>query len=157
MSEAPDTIVYWRRRRARPRLPAIGFRLGRGFAGAAGLTELTAVLLIALGFLGPACPALLLSVMVVAVITVNWRNGLLATSNGSELPLLYITAAISLAFVGFGRYSLDAALGLRIGRPGSSGRSWLGRARWTHERARRAPARAVSGATQPLGEVPAVT
>lgn len=71
----------------------LGFRLGRGFAGAAGLTELTAGLLIALGFLGPVGPALLLSVMVVPVITVNWRNGLLATSNGSELPLLYITAA----------------------------------------------------------------
>jgi putative oxidoreductase len=90
----------------------LGFRPGRAFAAAAGLTELTAGLLIALGFLGPVGPALLLSVMVVAVITVHWGNGLLATSNGSELPLLYAAVAISLAFAGFGRYSLDAALGI---------------------------------------------
>ncbi|HJR67263.1 MAG TPA: DoxX family protein [Gemmatimonadaceae bacterium] len=90
----------------------LGFRPGRAFAAAAGLTELTAGLLIALGFLGPVGPALLLSVMVVAVITVHRRNGLLATSNGSELPLLYVVVAVGLAFTGFGRYSLDAALGI---------------------------------------------
>lgn len=90
----------------------LGFRPGRAFAAGAGLTELTAGLLIALGFLGPIGPALLLSVMVVAVITVHYRNGLLATSNGSELPLLYVVVAVGLAFAGFGRYSLDAALGI---------------------------------------------
>ena len=90
----------------------LGFRPGRAFAAAAGLTELTAGLLIALGFLGPLGPALLLSVMVVAVITVHGRNGLLATSNGSELPVLYAVVAVGLAAGGFGRYSLDAALGI---------------------------------------------
>jgi putative oxidoreductase len=90
----------------------LGFRPGRAFAAAAGLTELTAGLLIALGFLGPVGPALLLSVMVVALITVHRRNGLLATSNGSELPLLYVVVAVGLALAGFGRYSLDATLGI---------------------------------------------
>lgn len=90
----------------------LGFRPGRAFAAAAGLTELTAGMLIALGFLGPVGPALLLSVLVVAIITVHWGNGLLATSNGCELPLLYSTVAISLAFAGFGRYALDAGLGI---------------------------------------------
>ena len=90
----------------------LGFRPGRTFAAAAGLTEVTAGLLIALGFLGPVGPALLLSVLVVAVITVHRRNGLLASSNGSELPILYVTVAVSLAFAGVGPYSLDAGLGI---------------------------------------------
>src|SRR5689334_2370841 len=45
---------------------SLGFRPGRAFAAAAGLTELTSGLLIALGLLGPVGPALLLSVMTVA-------------------------------------------------------------------------------------------
>jgi putative oxidoreductase len=90
----------------------LGFRPGRAFAAAAGFTELTAGLLIALGFLGPVGPALLLSVMVVAVFTVHRGKGLLATSNGSELPLLYVVVAVGLALAGFGRYSLDATLGI---------------------------------------------
>lgn len=91
---------------------SLGFRPGRTFAAAAGLTELASGLLIALGFLGPVGPALLLSVMTVALITVHRGNGLLATSNGSEVPLLYSTVAIGLALVGYGPYSLDAVLGL---------------------------------------------
>ena len=91
---------------------SLGFRRGRSVAVVAGLTELTSGCLIVLGLLGPVGPAMILSVMTVAVITVHWGNGLLATSNGSELPLLYGTAAISLALVGYGPHALDAALGL---------------------------------------------
>jgi putative oxidoreductase len=54
----------------------------------------------------------MLAVMVVAAISVHWRNGLFATSNGIELPLLYSIAAIRFALTGPGRYSLDALLGL---------------------------------------------
>ena len=69
-------------------------------------------LLLALGLLGPIGPAAMVSVMVVAALTVHLPHGLFAQNNGFEVPLLYATAAIALALTGFGAYSLDAALGL---------------------------------------------
>jgi putative oxidoreductase len=91
----------------------LGFQRGRAFAAAASLTEITSGLLIALGFLGPVGPALIVSVMLVAALTVHWQNGLFASNNGIEVPLLYATGAIALALVGYGRYSIDALLGLQ--------------------------------------------
>jgi putative oxidoreductase len=97
----------------------LGFRPGRAFAAAAALTEITAGTLIALGFLGPIGPALLLSVMIVAAVSVHWGHGLFATTNGIEVPLLYGTAALMLALTGPGAYSLDGLLGLeRLWTPG---------------------------------------
>ena len=93
-------------------LETLGFRPGRAFAAAASLTEIAGGLLLALGFLGPVGPALIISVMVVAAISVHWRNGLFATANGIEVPLLYAVVALSLALTGPGLFSLDAALGL---------------------------------------------
>ncbi|MDP9202579.1 MAG: DoxX family protein [Gemmatimonadota bacterium] len=90
----------------------LGFQPGRAFAAAASLTEITSGLLVALGFLGPIGPALMISVMIVAAITVHWGHGLLSTSNGIELPLVYAAAAFGLALTGYGLYSLDAWLGI---------------------------------------------
>jgi putative oxidoreductase len=91
----------------------LGFQRGRAFAAAASLTEITSGLLITLGFLGPIGPALVVSVMLVAVFTVHWKNGLFAGDNGIEVPLLYATGAIALALIGYGRYSVDALLGIQ--------------------------------------------
>lgn len=90
----------------------LGFRPGRTFAAAASLTELTSGLLLALGVLGPIGPALMVSVMIVAVGAVHWGNGLFAATNGVEVPLLYSLAAIGFALAGFGPNSLDGVLGL---------------------------------------------
>jgi putative oxidoreductase len=90
----------------------LGFQPGSAFAAAASVTEIASGLLIAFGFLGPIGPALMISVMIVAVITVHWEHGLFAGTNGIEVPLLYAAAAFGLALTGFGQYSLDTWLGI---------------------------------------------
>ncbi|MEA2724591.1 MAG: putative oxidoreductase [Gemmatimonadales bacterium] len=91
---------------------SLGFRPGKAFAAAASLTEIAGGLLLALGFLGPVGPALIISVMIVAAISVHWKHGLFASTNGIELPLLYAAMALTLALTGPGVFSLDAVLGL---------------------------------------------
>jgi putative oxidoreductase len=101
----------------------LGFRQGRAFAAMAALTEIVSGLLIALGLLGPIGPALMLSVMIVAAVTVHLRHGLFAMTNGIEVPLLYATAGVGFATTGFGRYSMDAMLGIAGALPSSF--TWL--------------------------------
>src|SRR3954462_4792819 len=65
----------------------LGFRPGSAFAAAGGVAGSGRGFLVALGFLGPIGPALMISVMIVAAITVHWDHGLFATTNGIEVPL----------------------------------------------------------------------
>jgi putative oxidoreductase len=90
----------------------LGFRPGKLFAVSASVSEVASGILIALGLLGPVGPALLLSVMIVAAVSVHWKGGLFAGTNGIEVPLLYATGAVALAFTGPGQFSLDAVLGI---------------------------------------------
>jgi len=90
----------------------LGFRPGRLFAVGAALGEIVSGLLVAAGLLGPIGPALMVSVMLVAMLSVHWKQGFFAMSNGIEVGLLYATGALALAFTGFGAFSLDALLGL---------------------------------------------
>lgn len=101
----------------------LGFTQGRAFAAMASIVEITSGVLVALGFLGPVGPALMISVMLVAAITVHWKNGLFAAKNGIEIPLLYASAALIFAVTGFGPYSLDALFG--ISDPWSPSITWL--------------------------------
>jgi putative oxidoreductase len=90
----------------------LGFQPGPAFAAAASISEIISGLLVTFGFLGPIGPALMISVMIVAAMTVHWDHGLFAANNGIELPLLYGIAALGLALTGFGQYSLDNWLGI---------------------------------------------
>ena len=90
----------------------IGFRPGVAFALLAGATEVSGGVCFALGLFGPFPSALILAVMVVAVVTVHVGRGFFASNNGVELPLLYITGAVVIAFAGPGVISLDSLLGL---------------------------------------------
>jgi putative oxidoreductase len=90
----------------------LGFQPGPAFAAAASISEIISGLLVTLGFLGPIGPALMISVMIVAAMTVHWEHGLFAANNGIELPLLYGASAFALALTGFGQYSLDGLLGI---------------------------------------------
>jgi putative oxidoreductase len=92
-------------------LETLGFRPGPLFALAAGLGEALGGLLTAAGLFGPLGPALIVMVMLVAIVTVHWANGFFAQANGIELPLLYLTAALAVAFGGPGAYSIDALVG----------------------------------------------
>ena len=76
------------------------------------IREFGSGLLVALGLFGPVGPALMLSVMIVAAVSVHLKNGVFAMSNGIEIALLYGAAAAALALTGPGRYSLDAVFGL---------------------------------------------
>jgi putative oxidoreductase len=93
-------------------LEQLGFKPGKLFAFAAGVAEGAGGLLIALGLLGPVGAALVISAMVVAIVTVHLRNGFFASSNGVELPLLYLLVAAIYGFTSYGALSLDGALGL---------------------------------------------
>ena len=90
----------------------LGFRPGRLFAAVAAVSEIISGLLVALGLFGPIGPALMVSLMIVAAVSVHWKGGLFAMSNGIELPLLYAAGAFALALTGPGRISLDNVLGL---------------------------------------------
>ena len=90
----------------------LGFRPGRLFAAAAGWTEFLGGVLLAVGLGGPIGPAFIVSVMIVALVSVHRGHGLFAATNGIEVPLLYAAGAAALAFTGPGQYSLDALLGV---------------------------------------------
>lgn len=92
----------------------LGFRPGKRFAFAAGLSEFAGGVLVALGLLGPVGPALIVSVMLVAMVTVHIKHPFFASTNGIEVPLLYSVTAVALALSGPGSLSLDSMSGLEF-------------------------------------------
>ena len=62
----------------------LGFRPGRLFAAAAGMTEVLGGVLVAVGVGGPIGPAFMVSVMLVAVVSVHWGHGCSPRPTGSK-------------------------------------------------------------------------
>jgi putative oxidoreductase len=92
----------------------IGFRPGALFALASGACEMVGGILTAIGLLGPVGPGLIVLAMLVAILAVHRPNGFFATNDGIELPLMYLTASLTIAFSGVGTYSVDALLGVDV-------------------------------------------
>ncbi len=92
----------------------LGFRPGRLQALLAGAVETGAGLLLALGFLTPVAAAGLIAVMLVAGVSAHGKNGFFLTKQGYEYTLVLAAAAASIAFIGPGRMSVDAVLGLDL-------------------------------------------
>ncbi|MGH9520707.1 MAG: DoxX family protein, partial [Terriglobales bacterium] len=90
----------------------LGFPKGHRHAFMAGLAEAGGGLLLALGLLTPLGTLAIISVMLVATVTMHLPKGFFAQNGGYEYPLVMATSALALAFTGPGAYSLDWALGI---------------------------------------------
>ena len=88
---------------------SIGLRPGRDNAVAAGATEAGCGVLIALGLATPAAAAGLTAVMLTALRTAIWKDGIKPATG--EFEMLLAAGALALADLGPGPWSLDAALG----------------------------------------------
>jgi putative oxidoreductase len=95
-------------------MEGLGFHPGRRHALMAGLVEASGGILLTLGFLTPLGAALVVSVMLVAALTVHIRNGFFATNGGYEYVLMVGVGALSLSFTGPGKLSVDALLGYSL-------------------------------------------
>jgi putative oxidoreductase len=87
---------------------ARGFKWPVQLAVVAGLSEAGGGTLLALGLLTPLACALIAVVMINAIVSVTLKRGFLL---GSELELVYLVTAVSLAAIGPGRFSIDRAIG----------------------------------------------
>jgi putative oxidoreductase len=94
----------------------VGLRPGRPLAKLAGTSELVGGVLTVAGLADPVGPLAVASTMAVASAT-HRGSGPFNAKGGWELPLTNMAAAAVLAAAGPGRYSLNAALGLRVPRP----------------------------------------
>jgi putative oxidoreductase len=87
---------------------SLGYRPGPFMALIGGTTEVLGGIFLASGFLTPLGAAMVVGVMLNAIVSAKFSQGLW---NGYELDLLYAVAATTLAFTGAGTYSLDSVIG----------------------------------------------
>jgi putative oxidoreductase len=95
-------------------MEALGFHPGKRHATIAGLTEFGGGLMLALGLVTPLGAALVASVMLVAALSAHVKQGFFMTAGGYEYTLVLGVAAVTLAFVGPGAFSVDALVGLPV-------------------------------------------
>ena len=91
---------------------------GTFFAVLSGIIEFFGGLAVGVGVLGRLAAAGLVGDMVIAMVTVTWRNGIVSNAAGSGYDLNVALAALALVIVimGTGRYSLDVALRSQLER-----------------------------------------
>ncbi|OMF44052.1 DoxX family protein [Paenibacillus peoriae] len=91
-------------------MESIGIKPGVFMAVSAGLMELLGGALFAVGLLTPLAALLITVTMLGAIFKVHGQNGIWATANGYEYPLVLIAVVIGIALTGAGSYSIDALL-----------------------------------------------
>ncbi|PYO27946.1 MAG: oxidoreductase [Gemmatimonadetes bacterium] len=91
---------------------SMGFRPARIWTALAVGGELAAGLLFVLGLLTPAAGLLVVATMAVAIAKVHGPKGFFVQDGGFEYNLVLIIAAVAVAAVGPGAFSLDHLLGL---------------------------------------------
>jgi putative oxidoreductase len=108
-------------------IKSLGFPDHDRVATMASATELTSGSLIALGALGPIGPAMLATVMLVAIETVHRPKGYWNSQGGFEMNTMFIMLALLLANHGYGSLSVDELVGLnRRMRPSFAWLAMLG-------------------------------
>ena len=95
-------------------MEGLGFVPGRRSALLAGLAEAGGGTLLALGAVTQLAAAMLVGVMTVAIVSVHLKQGFFVIQGGYEYPMVLGLSAASVAFVGPGRISVDALLGLDL-------------------------------------------
>lgn len=89
---------------------SMGMKPGMFHARVAASTEMAAGLGLAAGLLTPVCAAGFVALMFVAAWTVHRKNGFFIVKEGWEYNLVLAAAAVAVAALGAGRYSLDHLL-----------------------------------------------
>lgn len=98
-------------------LDSLGYRPGKRMAIAAGGAEFFGGLFLALGCLTPLASAMIIGVMLNAILSVHLSKGIWNSNGGLEFPLVMAAVAAAVCIAGPGRFSLDRALGIPVGRP----------------------------------------
>lgn len=83
----------------------------------ASLSEFGGGVLVLFGLLNPLGSLGIIAAMLVAIVQVHWPNGFWNTKGGIEFPLTNIAGALTLAFTGPGKYSLDSVLHVSLPEP----------------------------------------
>lgn len=89
---------------------SIGMKPGTFHARMAATTEMAAGIGLAVGLLTPVTAAGFVALMLVAAWTVHRKNGFFIVKEGWEYNLILAIAAVAIAAIGAGKYSLDYAL-----------------------------------------------
>jgi putative oxidoreductase len=87
----------------------LGYRPAIFFVRAAGVAELASGSLLTMGLLTPVGGALLAATSTQAIEVAKWTNGPWSQDDGYEYLLVLAACGLALAFLGGGRYSLDAS------------------------------------------------
>lgn len=98
-------------------LGSIGLRPAGAWALIGALSEFGGGLLFILGLLNPLGALGISAAMLTAIITVHWHKGFWNSNGGIEFPLVNLAAAIGVALIGPGAYSLDTVLGIALPHP----------------------------------------